>query len=151
MLQVPVTLAWMVNAFENSSQHSEYYLDTQTGDLRFLAPMDFPEHDESMKKYDKQPDRYVRLPKLTQELSLKIKQDYIASVEDPYLKGLLEQALPVDLKFRNVLMEYEEARRKWYKFQNERYAQFLKDWFRERGFELVDQPPPDALEYNKGR
>lgn len=151
MRQVPVTLAWMVNAFQNSSQHSEYYLDTQTGDMKFLAPMDFPEHYEIMMKYEKQPDRFVRLPKLTPEFSTKIKQEYIGTVEDHYLKGLLEQAMPVELKYRNVLLEYEEPRRKWYKFQNDRYEQFLKEWFKEKGYELVDQPPINALEYNRGK
>lgn len=151
MRQVPVMMAWIINAFENSSQHSEYYLDTQTGDVRFFSPMDFPEHEETVKKLDKQPDRYVRLPKLERELSLKIKQDYIETVADPYLKGLLEKALDADLKFRNVLMEYEDARRQWYKFQNERYAEFLINWFRDKGIELVEKPPIDALSYNKNK
>lgn len=151
MRQVPVTMAWIVNAFDNSSQHSEYYLDMQTGDVRFFSPMDFPEHKETMKKLDKQTDRYIRLPKLEQELALKIKQDYTTIVEDPYLKGLLEKALVADLKFRNVLMEYEDARRQWYKFQNDRYVEFLKEWFGEKGIELVERPQINALEYNKGK
>ncbi|MCL6636284.1 MAG: UPF0158 family protein, partial [Peptococcaceae bacterium] len=148
MRQVSVTMAWLVNAFENSSHHSEYYLDTQTGDIKFLSPMDFPEHADLMRKYDKQPERYIRLPKLEPELSLKIKQDYIGTVEDPYLKGLLEKAVDADLKFRNVLMEYEEERRRWYKFQNDRHVEFLKQWFAEKGVELVDKPPLNVLEYN---
>lgn len=149
MRQVPVTMAWIVNAFENSSQHSEYYLDLQTGDVRFFSPMDFPEQDETMKKLDKNPDRYIKLPKLEQELALKIKQDYTTIVEDPYLKDLLEKALVADLRFRNVLLEYEDARRLWYKFQNDRHEEFLKEWFGEKGIELVEKPPINALEYNK--
>lgn len=149
MRQVPVTLAWIVNAFENSSQNSEYYLDLQTGDVRFFSPMDFPENDETMKKLDKNPDRYIKLPKLEQELALKIKQDYITIVEDPYLKDLLEKALAVEIRFRNVLLEYEDARRQWYKFQNDRYVEFLKGWFGEKGIELVEKPPINTLEYNK--
>ena len=141
MRQVPVTMAWIVNAFENSSQNSEYYLDLQTGDVRFFSPMDFSEHDEMMKKLDKNPDRYIKLPKLEQELALKIKQDYATLVEDPYLKGLLEKALAADLRFRNILMEYEEARRHWYKFQNDRHVEFLRAWFGEKGIELVEKPP----------
>ncbi|MCL6635215.1 MAG: UPF0158 family protein [Peptococcaceae bacterium] len=151
MRQVPVVMAWLINAFENSSQHSEYYLDLQTGDIRFLSPMDFPQHAEIMQKLDQQPGRYIRLPKLEQNLSLKIKQDYLATVADPYLKSLLEKALDADLKFRNVLMEYEEARRRWYKFQFDRQEEFLRNWFRERGVELVEKPPVDALEYNRGK
>ena len=151
MRQVLVTMAWIVNAFENSSQHSEYYLDLQTGDVRFFSPMDFPEHEETVKKLDQQPDQYVRLPKLERELSLKVKQDYIETVEDPYLKGLLEKALDADSKFRNVLMEYEDARRQWYRFQNDRYAEFLINWFRDKGMELVEKPPIDTLSDNKNK
>lgn len=138
MRQVPVTMAWITNAFENSSQHSEYYLDMQTGDVRFFSPMDFPEHEDTMRKLDKQPDRFVRLPKLEKELSIKIKQEFTASLEDQDLKRQLENEFE-DARFRRVLMDYEEERRKWYKFQNERYSEFLKQWFREKGIELVEK------------
>ncbi|MDD2554343.1 MAG: UPF0158 family protein [Desulfotomaculaceae bacterium] len=125
MRQVPVTMAWLINAFENSSQHSEYYIDLQTGDVRYFSPMDFPEHEDTMKKLDKQPDRFIRLPKLEKELSSKIKQDFMAGLEDQDLKKQLENELE-DARFRRVLMDYEEDRRKWYRFQNERYTEFLK-------------------------
>jgi hypothetical protein len=46
--------------------------------------------------------------------------------------------------FRKVLMEddHEEARREWYRFQNEKYALFLKEWFRAKGIELVEAEAP---------
>ncbi len=44
MRQVAVTMEWIINAFENSSQYSEYYLNLQNGDVKFFSPMDFPEH-----------------------------------------------------------------------------------------------------------
>ncbi|NLI12524.1 UPF0158 family protein [Pelotomaculum propionicicum] len=138
MRQVAVTLAWIINAFENSSKHSEYYVDLQTGDVRYFSPMDFPEHEDTMKKLDKQPERFVRLPKLEKELSLKIKQDFIAGLDDANLKKQLENELE-DIRFRRVLMDYEEERRKWYRFQNERYTEFLKKWFGEKNIELVEK------------
>jgi len=138
MRQVPVTMAWLINAFENSSQHSEYYIDLQTGDVRYFSPMDFPEHEDTMKKLDKQPDRFIRLPKLEKELSLKIKQDFMASLADQDLKKQLENELE-DTRFRRVLMDYEEERRKWYRLQNERYMEYLKKWFGEKNIELVEK------------
>ena len=138
MRQVPVTMAWLINAFENSSQHSEYYIDLQTGDVRYFSPMDFPEHEDTMKKLDKQPDRFIRLPKLEKELSLKINQDFMASLEDQDLKKQLENELEA-ARFRRVLMDYEEDRRKWYRLQNERYAEFLKKWFGEKNIELIEK------------
>lgn len=151
MRQVPVTMAWLVNSFENSSEHSEYYLDMQTGDVKFFSPLDFPAHREITFKLDRQADRYVRLPKLEPEFSQQIRKDYASTIEDPYLKGLLEKVVGIDLKFRIVLMEYEEARRQWYKFQNERYENYLREYFREKGIELVERPPVNALEYNKSQ
>lgn len=138
MRQVPVTMAWLINAFENSSQHSEYYIDLQTGDVRYFSPMDFPEHEDTMKKLDKQPDRFVRLPKLEKELSSKIKQDFMAGLEDQDLKKQLENVLE-DARFRRVLMDHEEDRRKWYRFQNERYTEYLKKWFGEKNIDLVEK------------
>jgi len=130
----------MVNAFENSSEHSEYYLDMQTGDIKYFSPMDFPEHAELIKKLDRQTDRYIRLPKLDRELSVRVEREFAATVPDPSLRSLLENALANGLKFRNALMEHEEERRRWYKFQNEKYEEYLRRWFREKGIELVDRP-----------
>jgi len=151
MRQVPVNMSWIINAFENSSEHSEYYLDMQTGDVRFYSPMDFPEHGEIVKKLDKQPDRFIKLPKLDSNFCLKVKKDYISLVDDPYLKGLLEKAIAnqESQDFRKVLMEFEDARRRWYTFESSRYKEFLLEWFREKGIELVDKPPANILEYNK--
>ncbi|MDD2443829.1 MAG: UPF0158 family protein, partial [Desulfotomaculaceae bacterium] len=72
MRQVAVTMEWIINAFENSSQYSEYYLNLQNGDVKFFSPMDFPEHEEIVKKLDKQSERFIRLPKLDRGFSLKI-------------------------------------------------------------------------------
>ncbi len=149
MRQVPVTMAWLINSFENSSEHSEYYLDLQNGDVKYYSPMDFPEHEDLIKRMDRYPERYARLPKLEKELILKINKEFTEKVEDPDLKSLLMQALSEETRFRRIMMGYGDARRKWYKLQNERYGEFLKDWFKERGLELVDRPPRDVLDYNK--
>lgn len=144
MRQVPVVMAWLVNAFENSSEYCENYLELQTGKHCFYAPMDFPEHEEKVRKMDSQPECFTRLPKLEKDLDIKIKQDYIDTVEDPQLKEIMAKALAEDVDFRKALMEdeYEEARREWYKFQNDSYAAFLKEWFSAKGIELVDTEPP---------
>lgn len=144
MRQVPVVMAWLVNAFENSTEYSEYYLDLQTGKHCFYAPMDFPEHEEKVKKMDSRPGDFARLPKLERELDIKIKQEFIDAVEDPLVKEILIKALAGDVDFRKALMEdeHEEARRKWYQFQNDRYAAFLKEWFKAKGIELVEVNPP---------
>lgn len=143
MLKIPVVIAWLVNAFENSSEYSEYYLDLQAEKLVYLAPMDFPEHEEKIKKMNSQPEIFVKFPKREKDLDLTIKKDFINTIADPVLKEILEKALAGDIDFRKALMEdvYEQARRDWYKFQNERYALFLKEWFRAKGIELVDSEP----------
>lgn len=151
MRQVLVNMSWIVNAFENSSGHSEYYLDMQTGDVKFFSPMDFPEHVTVMEKLEKQPDRFIKLPKRDMDFCLKVKQEYASIVENPYLKGLLEKAVAgqEEQKYRNILMEFEEARRRWYSFENDKYEEFLLDWFRQKGIELIDKPPVNNLEFNK--
>lgn len=139
MRQVPVTTAWIINAFENSSQHSEYYIDLQTGDVRFFSPMDFPEHEEIMKKLDKQSERFVKLPKLEREFCLQVRKDYIATLENQDLKGQLANELETDARYRRILMDYEDERRQWYKFQNDKYAEHLKQWFMGKGIELIEK------------
>ncbi|MDD4239102.1 MAG: UPF0158 family protein [Desulfotomaculaceae bacterium] len=148
MRQVPVVMAWLVNAFENSSEYSEYYLELQTGKHCFYAPMDFPEHEGKVKKMDSQPENFARLPKLEKDLDIKIKQDFIDTLDNPQLKELLAKALATDVDFRKALMEddYEEARRQWYKYQNDRYAFFLKEWFKAKGLELVEVEAPGEMD-----
>lgn len=139
MRQVPVTMSWITNAFENSSQHSEYYIDLQTGDVRFFSPLDFPEHEDIMKKLDRQSERFARLPKLEREFALQVKKDYLATLDNQNLKNQLENELETDTRFRRVLMDFEDERRQWYKFQNEKYADYLKQWFIAKGIELVEK------------
>lgn len=151
MRQVPVNVSWVVNAFENNSAHSEYYLDMRTGDVRFFSPMDFPEHVAVLKKLDQQPERFIKLPKRDKEFCLKVKREYASLVEDAYLKGLLEKALnrQDEQEYRQILMEFENDRRRWYSFENDQYRKYLLAWFRQRGIELVDKPPVNNLVYNK--
>ncbi|OQA08678.1 MAG: hypothetical protein BWY65_01395 [Firmicutes bacterium ADurb.Bin373] len=139
MRQAPVIIAWLINAFENSSQHSEYYIDLQTGDVKFFSPLDFPEHTELMEKLDSQTERFIRLPKIEREFSLQVKKDYIATIVDQNLKNQLEKELETDARYRRILMDYEDERRQWYKFQNEKYADYLKQWFMEKGIEIVEK------------
>lgn len=140
MRKVPVVMAWLVNAFQNSSEYSEHYLDLQTGKLCYYAPMDFPEHEEKVRKMDGQPESFVRFPKLEKALDLRIKEDFIDTVAEPLFKEVLVKALGDDVDFRKALMEddHEEIRRQWYKFQNDRYALFLKEWFKAKEIELVE-------------
>lgn len=153
MRQVPVTMPWITNAYENSGGHSVYYLDMHTGNVKFLDPMDFPEHVSLMKKYDEYPDRFVKLPKRDENFCLKVKEEYAATVEDPFLRESLEKAVSErkEKMYRSTLMSFAEERRRWYDFENERYREFLLAWFREKGLELVDRPSIDALECNKKR
>ena len=107
MRQVPVFIAWLVNAFENSSQYSEYYLDLRTGDVKFFCPMDFPEHSDRIKRLDRS-ENYMKLPKLEKELARRIKKEFIDLTDDPGLKELLEKALAADVNFRRALMGLED-------------------------------------------
>jgi hypothetical protein len=151
MRQVPVFLAWLVNAFENSCQYSEYYLDLRTGDVKYFCPLDFPEHGNRVKRLDRS-ENYMKLPKLEKELTRRIKGEFIDLTDDPGLKEVLKKALAADTKFRRTLLELENepVRLKWYQYQNKRYGDFLKEWFKEKGIELVEKPPVNVLESNKG-
>ncbi|MGI6492590.1 MAG: UPF0158 family protein [Pelotomaculum sp.] len=146
MRQVPVIMEWLVNAFANSCEYSDHYLDLATGKHGYYAPMDFPEHQEQVQQMDCQPDCFVRMPKLSKEIDREIKQAFIDSLAEPQLKELLTRALEEDVDFRKALMEeeYEDTRRRWYKYQSDCYADFLKDWFLERGIELVEDDRPGS-------
>ncbi|MDD3653195.1 MAG: UPF0158 family protein [Desulfotomaculaceae bacterium] len=152
MRQVLVNIAWLVNAFENNSGHSEYYLDMETGDIRFFSPMDFPEHQDIMKKLDQMQDRFIKIPKMNPNLCSKVKKDYVSLIENPYLKELLRKTIDSGdvKKFRSVLFEFEEERRCWYVFEHECNKEFLVKWFKEKGIELVNQLPKEFKKTKDG-
>jgi hypothetical protein len=138
--EIEVSFAELIRVFENSSPYSEYYLDLGSGEIHFFSTMDFPEHVEVMRKMDENKERFVKLPKLTRGFSKQVIMDFICTVNDPYLKELLEKALSTRGEIRQLLMEFEEPRRRWYKLQNEKYISHLKDWFTELGIHIIDRP-----------
>ena len=140
MREVQVSFAELIRVFENSSPYSEYYLDLGSGEIHFFSTMDFPGHAVVMRKMDENKERYVKLPKLTPGFSKQVRMDFVSTVTDPYLKELLEKNLSTRDEIRQLLMDFEEPRRRWYKFQNEKYLAFLKDWFTERGINIADRP-----------
>jgi len=91
--EVQVSFAELIRVFENSSPYSEYYLDLGSGEIHFFSTMDFPEHVEVMRKMDENKERFVKLPKLTRGFSKQVIMDFICTVNDPYLKELLEKYL----------------------------------------------------------
>ena len=60
-------------------------------------------------------------------------------MEDQDLKKHLADELETSTRFRKVLMDYEDERRLWYKFQNEKYLEHLKQWFMGKEIELVEK------------
>lgn len=140
MREAAVSFAELIRVFENSSQYSEYFLDLSSGEIHFFSPMDFPAHPDIIRKMDENTQKYVKMPKLTPEFSRRLKQEYINTVNDPYLKEILQKSLNTRGEILPVLMEFEEPRRRWYKFENERYIAFLKEWFAEKGIIIIDRP-----------
>ena len=140
MREVQVSFAELIRVFENSSEYSEYYLDLNSGEIHYFSPMDFPSHQEIIRKMDENTDRFIKLPKKTQGFSRSVKLDYLNTVADPYLREILQKALDTRGEFLQVLMEFEEPRRRWYKFENGRYIEFLQEWFADRGIKIVDRP-----------
>ncbi|MHB1042692.1 MAG: UPF0158 family protein [Eubacteriales bacterium] len=139
MREATASFAELIRVFENSSQYSEYYLDLANGEILFFSPMDFPGHSEIIQKMDENNDKFVKLPKLTQGFSREVKQAFVDTVEDPYLKEILQKSLNTKGDILQILMEFEQPRRRWYKYENERYIGFLKEWFSGKGIIIKDR------------
>jgi len=127
-----INLDELCEAMEDSSYEHEYYLDLETGEIRFLSDyMDDEEAEKLKDKIDEEFDRYERIPKVESYQSYADMQDFIATVEDEHLAQLLEVAINgkgAFRRFKDVLLGYPEERERWFKFKNDRMRERALEW-----------------------
>lgn len=83
-------------------------------------------------------ERYKHIPKQDSHDGYQDMQTYIGSLEDGYLRELLEVAIHGSgafRRFKDVLGRYPEARQAWFKFRDEREKRRMTDWLAEEGIE----------------
>ena len=89
-----VDLGEVCSAMEDSSWEHAYYLDVKTGEILFLLENGNDEETEKLRgRFEGEVDRYQRIPRVESHKGYEDMQDFIATLKDEHLAGLLEVAI----------------------------------------------------------
>ncbi len=127
-----IDLDELYSAMEDSSYEDEYYLDLETGEILFLSGyMDDEETEKLKDQIDEDSDRYERIPKAESHEGYEDMVDFIATVKNERLVGLLEVAINgkgAFRRFKDVLLNYPEERESLFQFKDDIMQRRALEW-----------------------
>ncbi len=133
----------LCSAVEDNSYENEYYLDRETGEILLLSEyVDDEERGKLKDRIDDNPDRYERIPKAEPREGYEDMQAFIATVDDERLAELLEVAVNgrgAFRRFKDVLLNYPEARERWFQFQDNRIQERAREWLGDINVSLIGE------------
>jgi len=90
--------------------------------------------------------RIVRVPRTESREGYRDMEDFIDTVEDARLADLLSSAIRgrgAFRRFKDVLLDHEPERQRWFAFKNRRDEQRVVDWLESLGIEpIVEEDVP---------
>jgi hypothetical protein len=132
MPNLAIDINYLLFAWQDSSEDSQYYLDIETGSVLLLQP-DLDDINELMKEIEFHPNRYLYIPKPNVEQSELDLFDFIHTVEDGHLKSLLLIAAETKDKIyscRNLLAKYPHELKRWQDFVSLQTISRIKKWLK---------------------
>ena len=127
-----ISLDELCDVMENSSFENEYYLDLETGEILFISEyMDIEETEKLRDRIEEEFDRYEQIPKVESHEGYENMQDFIVTVENEHLSELLEVAINgkgAFRRFKDVLLNYPEERKRWFQFKDGRMQERALEW-----------------------
>jgi hypothetical protein len=132
MAKIKVRLNDLVAAFHNGGQ-ARFFLDNKTGEvlMDFEGAMYNERGDSIRHLLEEQPERFIEISSIGMRETLRMVNDFIRSEESGTVKDALERALATSRplqNFRNALNDVPAARRRWYKFEQDRIEQMARQW-----------------------
>jgi hypothetical protein len=136
---VKIDLDALVVAFADNSMERSYYLDRETGRIfNLLEDHNDTETEEIAWQIEADGGRrYVQVPKLSMEETIKEQDDFVESLEDGELKNELSKLLESDpdgSQFEEFIKRAREARERWRAFTKVRSKKRADDWIESQGF-----------------
>ncbi len=134
-----IDLEELCSAMEDSSYEHEYYLDLGTGEIIFLSDVDGEGTDELKGRIDRESERFEEIPKADSLVRYRDMEDFISSVKDGHIAGLLGIAINgkgAFRRFKDVLLGYPEERENWFRFEDARMQERAMEWLDDIGVTL---------------
>jgi hypothetical protein len=156
MKRLEVDVFELIFALENSSWENRYYLDLKTGEIIMLTseelgyvdePPDRPLPEwqqETVKRAEEiwldDGKRYVGVPESDSRRAYGDMKDFIATVEDEHLRGMLQVAVQgrgAFRRFKDMLYHYPRERERWFHFSDAQARRRALDWLESQGIEPI--------------
>jgi len=138
-----IDLDELCSAMEDSSYEHEYYLDLETGEILFISDyMDDEETGKLKDQVEENSDRYERIPEAESHEGYEDMVDFIDTVKDERLVGLLEVAINgkgAFRRFKDVLLNYPEERESWFHFKDDRTQERALEWLGDIDVSLIEE------------
>ena len=135
--------------FHMENQDGEFLLDTQEG-VVVNTNDDFFDDDEDADYSDD--ERYISLPEWGSPDGYRLMETFASSLKNPVLRQELDLALNrnkgVFRAFKNVLEQYPETEKMWFKYKEQKMKEEVIAWYNslreEWGLEPVGSEPEDT-------
>lgn len=135
---VSISLNDLVDAYDMSPSGAYYddveqALNIKTGKLVFVSNSDYTGYEIPPDEIEHNPD-YIIIPAPSSRGGYQQMEAYVETVEDDTLRQLLEVAIDgkgAFRRFKNVLLDYPEAREAWFTFKRAQQTKIIQEWLDE--------------------
>ena len=138
-----IDLDELCSAMADSSYEHEYYLDLETGEILFISDyMDDEETGKLKDQVEEDSDRYERIPEAESHEGYEDMVEFIATVKNERLVGLLEVVIngkEAFRRFKDVLLNYPEERESWFQFKDDRIEEKALEWLGDIDVSLIEE------------
>ena len=138
MDQLVIDINYLIFAFRDNSEESQYYLDRETGSVLLVQP-DLDDIDELRHEIECQANRYIFVPKPNMEQAELDLYDFIHTVDDNHLKSLLIVASEANNKIHScerLLAKHPNELKRWQDFVSLQTKSRVKKWLAANNIEL---------------
>jgi len=144
-----VEISWedLLAAFTNGEMDRVYFLDRFTGEIFFISPSE--EENEFQQQIDKNSGRFVEIPPFDYRSERQIMTDFVATIEDVYLKNLLSASLAGKKpygKIEDILSFFPHDEERLMLLKDQFLSSRLKIWLEENNLFTVDRNTQGLLQ-----
>ncbi|MCI0587256.1 MAG: UPF0158 family protein [Planctomycetes bacterium] len=129
-------------AFEDASFEHEHLLDRMTGEVLMVSAHE--DDEETCERIDADPDRHVHVPPADPHAGYRDMEEFAEAIEEPRLRELLAVALRgkgAFRRFKDVLCDFPEERKRWFEFHDERLRRRATEWLDSLGIAWREAAP----------
>lgn len=112
-----------------------YYLDLSNGDILFV-PWEMGVSDDLKEMVSHRPERFAIIEPLKPMYSYRVMEDFTKTLPPGDIRDELALALRMRKPFRrfkDILRDYPELRKRWFRFEEEAFMEIGREWLEERG------------------